>query len=90
MTSSGISVAGEIIALANLPDIMIERRKGETLFRVTVSIDAAFSSAIIAACGIGETITIADSGISYTGTVNGFGCRTGFSIVQITEATCVH
>jgi hypothetical protein len=90
MTNSGISIAGVAIALADLPDIMIEMRKGQTLFRVTVSVDAAFSSTIIAACRIGASVTISVSGVSYTGIVDGFGCRSGNSIVQVVNATCAH
>jgi hypothetical protein len=75
------------LILADLPDICIEKRKGEVTYRVTVTIDAAFVSDIINACTIGATAIITENDISYTGTVTGFGCRTGHSIVQITEAT---
>lgn len=85
-----ITVAGTALNTADLPDICIEMRKGETTYRVTVTIDAAFAAAIITACTIGATVAIAVDGISFSGTVTGFGCRTGASTVQITGATVSH
>lgn len=85
-----ITVAGTALNTADLPDIYIEMRKGETTYRVTVTIDAAFASAIITACAIGATVVIALDGVSYSGVVTGFGCRAGSSTVQITGATVSH
>lgn len=85
-----ISIAGVALAAADLPDIDIELRKGLTTWRVTVTIDAAFASAIITACTIGATVAVAVDGITYSGTVTGFGTRTGSSTLQITGATVSH
>jgi hypothetical protein len=85
-----ISIAGTALSIADLPDLDIELRKGETAYRVTVTQDAAFASAIITACTIGATVVIAVDGISFSGTVTGFGCRTGSSTLQITGATVSH
>jgi len=93
LTDSNIFVAGYAVPLASLPDIKIEQKKGETTLRVTVTINAAFSAAQIAACSvIGEETTIGLGGSSgtciYTGTVSGFGTRPSYSIVQIENAVC--
>lgn len=85
-----ISIAGVALVPANLPDLKIELRKGLTTYRVTVTIDAAFAAPIITACTIGSTVAVAVDGISWTGTVTGFGCRQGSSTLQITGATCTH
>ena len=85
-----ISIAGTALLAANLPDIKIEMRKGTTTYRVVVTQDAAFVAAIITACVIGATIAVAVDGMTFTGTVTGFGVRTGHSILQVTEATCAH
>lgn len=90
MTNSNISITGEFLPLSSLPDIKIEQRKGETFFKVTVTIDTAFSSTIIADCTIGASIAIVISGVTYTGIVEGFGCRPGHSILQIMNAVCTH
>ena len=89
MTYSNISIAGEAIPLAALPDIKIEQRKAEITYRVTVTVDVAFSSAIIAACGMRATITISIGNANFTGVVTGFGCRAGYSIVQIDHAVLI-
>lgn len=85
-----IYLAGEAIPVASIPDINIEQRKGETTYRVTVTIDSSFSVTQIAACGVGATVAIAIDGITWTGTVTGFGVRPGYSIVQIVGATCAY
>jgi hypothetical protein len=90
MTVSGIEIENEDIPIASLPDVQIERRKGLSTYIVTVTIDTAFSSTILDNCTIGNEITIKVDGVSYLGTISGFGCRTGHSIVQIEEATCAH
>lgn len=87
MTASNISIVGESIPLASLPDIKIEQRKGEVLFRVTVTVDTTFSPTIIATCGMNATVIIKVGIMSFTGTVDGFGCRPSYSIVQVTGAT---
>lgn len=85
-----ISIAGTSLSVADLPDLEIELRKGQSTYRVTVTQDAAFASAIITACTIGATVTVAVDGISYSGTVTGFGCRPGSSTLQVTGATVSH
>lgn len=90
MPNSAIFIATEAIPLASLPDCKTELRKGETTYRCTVTASAAFSAAQIAACVIGEELTIGLSipggMLNFVGTVHGFGCRAGYSTVQITEA----
>lgn len=81
-----ISLASEAIPASSLPSIKIELRQGDTNYKVTLSIDAAFSAAQIAACGVGESVAIAVDTVTYTGTVSGFGCRSGYSVVQIEDA----
>jgi hypothetical protein len=90
MTASNILIENEDIPLASLPDVQIERRKGLSTYIVTVTVDTTFSSTILDNCTIGNEITIKVDGVSYLGTISGFGCRTGHSIVQIEEATCAH
>lgn len=89
MTNSDISILGEFLLLEQLPDIKIEKRKGEVAYRITVSIDAAFTSTIIAGCTIGSTVTITVGNVVYEGILTGFGVRSGFGIVQIENATIV-
>lgn len=86
MPTPTISLAAEAVPAASLPSLKIEIRQGETAYKVTLSIDAAFSAAQIAACGVGASVAIAVDSITYTGTVSGFGCRSGYSIVQIEDA----
>lgn len=78
--------------LASLPDFMIELRKGETTYRVTVTINTAFTATQLAGCIVGASLIlglkITGGMINYTGTVSGYGCRAGYSIVQIDTATC--
>ena len=85
-----ISIAGVALPIASLPDFNAELRKGDTTWRITVTVDTAFASTIITACVIGATIAIAVDGISWTGVVTGFGVRTGSSTLQITGATVSH
>lgn len=93
MTDSNIFVAAEAIPLASLPDIKMEQRKGDTTLRVTVTVNAAFSAAQIAACGVIGSQTTIGIGVTggtciYTGPVSGFGTRPSYSIVQIENAVC--
>lgn len=82
----GIYLAGELIPAANLPDFKAVINRGETKFKVTVTARATFTAAQIAACVLGSTTTAGAGGVSYSGTVTGFGCREGYSICQIDEA----
>lgn len=86
MTVSNILIEDEDIPISSLPDVIIERRKGLTTYKVTVTVDTSFSSTILENCTIGNEITIKIDGVSYTGDISGFGCRSGHSIVQIDEA----
>ncbi len=93
MTNSNIFVSGEAIPLASLPDMKIEQRKGDTTLRVTVTVNAAFSAAQIAACGVIGSQTTIGIGVTggtciYTGMVSGFGLRPSYSMVQIENAVC--
>jgi hypothetical protein len=89
MTDSLIKINSEAIPISSLPDAKIELRKGETTYRVTVSIDAVFSSSIIAVCTIGSLMNITVEDVTYNGVIDGFGVRPGFSIIQVVNATCV-
>jgi hypothetical protein len=83
----GIYLAGELIPAASLPDFKATIPGGGTKFNVTVTSRAAFSAAQIRACVLGSTVTISANGINYTGQVTGFGCREGYGLCQIGEAT---
>jgi hypothetical protein len=88
MTDSLIKINNEAIPIASLPDCKIELRKGETTYRVTVSIDAAFSSSIIAVCTIGSPMYIEVGDVTYNGIIDAFGVRPGASTIQVVNATC--
>jgi len=83
----GIYLAGELIPAASLPDFKATIPGGGSKFNVTVTSRAAFSAAQIRACVLGSTVTISANGINYTGQVTGFGCREGYGLCQIGEAT---
>ena len=83
----GIYLAGELIPAANLPDFKATIPGGGTKFKVTVTSRAAFSAAQTRACVLGSTVTISANGVNYTGTITGFGCREGYGLCQIEEAT---
>lgn len=89
MTDSLIKINNEAIPIASLPDAKIELRKGETVYRVTVTIDAAFSSSIIAVCTIGSPMNIMIENVTYNGIIDAFGVRPGSSTIQVVNATCV-
>jgi len=84
-----IYLAGELIPAANLPDFKAVINRGETKFKIVVSSKATFTATQIAACVLGSTTTAGAGGVSYSGTVTGFGCREGYSICQIDEAEVV-
>lgn len=83
----GIYLAGELIPAANLPDFKATIPGGGTKFKVAVTSRAAFSAAQTRACVLGSTVTISANGVNYTGTITGFGCREGYGLCQIEEAT---
>lgn len=85
-----IKLAGIEVPIASIPDLDIEQRKGESTYRVTLTIDASFTAAQIAACGVGQSVSIEIDGITWTGAVSGFGVRPGYSIVQIKDVICTH
>jgi multidrug resistance efflux pump len=84
------TLAGIVIPAANGPEIDA-RQVGALGWDVELRCDAAFSTAQIAACIIGSVATISVSitggTLVWTGTVAGFGTRTGFSKVVLTNAT---
>jgi hypothetical protein len=83
----GIYLAGELIPAANLPDFKATIPGGGTKFKVTVTSRGAFTAAQTRACVLGSTVTISANGVNYTGTITGFGCREGYGLCQIEEAT---
>ena len=83
----GIYLAGELIPAASLPDFKATIPGGGTKFKVAVTSRAAFSAAQTRACVLGSTVTISANGVNYTGTITGFGCREGYGLCQIEEAT---
>ena len=70
-----------------MPDFKATIPGGGTKFKVTVTSRAAFSAAQTRACVLGSTVTISANGVNYTGTITGFGCREGYGLCQIEEAT---
>ena len=90
MSTPTIYLATEAVPAASLPHLTISVRQGEDDYKVKLQIDAAFSDAQIAACLVGSTASIAVGGMTYTGTVTGFGSRPGYSVVVIEDASCAH
>jgi hypothetical protein len=84
--TSTIYLAGVLVPAADLPDFKAIMPRGETKFKIVVSSKATFTAAQIAACVLGSTTTAGAGGVSYSGTVTGFGCREGYRICQIDEA----
>jgi hypothetical protein len=84
------TLAGTVVPAANGPELET-RQVGALEWDVELRIDAAFSTAQIAACIIGSVATISVSitggTLVWTGTVAGFGTRPGFSKVILTNAT---
>lgn len=90
MSTPTISLAAETIPSASLPHLLVEIRQGEDDYKVSLSVDAAFSDAQIAACTVGASVAIAASGVTWTGTVVSFCCRSGYSNIVIEDAVCAH
>lgn len=90
MVTPTITLAGEAIPAASLPDLSIVIDQGESYYTVSISIDAAFSNAQIAACLPGSSTTIAVGGMTWTGTVSDLECRSGYSKVTLGGATVAH
>ena len=87
MTDSIIKIGLTYVPIESIPDVIIYMEKGVTTYIVEVTIDAAFSSAIITACTIGATVTIKVGSVTYSGTVNEFLARSGHSMIKIVNAT---
>ncbi|HNR57172.1 MAG TPA: hypothetical protein PKJ51_01830 [Methanothrix sp.] len=90
MTTPTISLAAEAIPAASLPDLSIQIQQGEDGYTVTLQVDAAFSDAQIAACAVGASVAVSASGVTWTGPVVSFCCRSGHSSVRIEDAVCSH
>lgn len=86
---STIHLAGAYIPLADLPDFKATMERGESKFKIVITCVALFTDSQIEACGIGETVTAGAGGVTFAGTVTGFGCRSGHSICQIGGAEVV-
>ena len=92
MVDSVVFVAEVAVPMASLPDFEVQLRKGETTYRATVTINTAFTATQLAGCVVGASLILGlkltGGMLNYTGVVNGYGCRAGYSIVQIDTATC--
>ena len=81
-----IYLAGELIPADDLPDFKATMGRGSATFKVVVTSLGAFTVDQITACVLGQSITVTVGGITFVGTVTGFGCREAYSVCQIDEA----
>jgi hypothetical protein len=81
-----IYLAGELIPADHLTDFKLVMGREDTAFKIVISVRAAFTNTQIAACVIGSIVSVIANGVTYTGTVTGFGCREAYSVCQIDEA----
>lgn len=81
-----IYLAGELVPADHLTDFKLTMGRKDTKFKIVMTARAAFSSTQIAACVLGSTTSVTANGVTYTGTVTGFGCREAYSVCQIAEA----
>jgi hypothetical protein len=74
------------------PAMEIRTEGGQDRFKVEIYMDGPFSDAQVSACLFGASVAISHSivggSIIYTGTVEGFNRRKGYSRVSVKGATC--
>jgi len=85
-------LAGTWVAATNRPELEVVSKTGNSTMEVTLTADGAFTVAQIENCVRGtETtigVTITGGMLVFTGTVNDFGVKPGYSIIVMKDAVC--
>ena len=78
-----ITIAGTPVNPALLPDLRAYLKKGATMWSAVLSIQGAFTIAELNALAIGNTVTLGDDTLTWTGVVYRLESRPGYSITEI-------